>query len=145
MFDAPREVIFVTITAATAKYGRFPASQVHALWDTVSGEPCRGYRGVQLILKRRPHVESVCVLRHPFGSDDDQQIGALEEFTEGELSNWLLVNAGDPETIDCEEIPSKIILRRILYNSESCDEIILSSTDPVFAGIEIKISEGATA
>ena len=90
-------------------------------------------------------MESVRALRHPFGSDDDQQIGALEEFTEGELSNWLLVNAGDPETIDCEEIPSKIILRRILYNSESCDEIILSSIDPVFAGIEIKIGEGATA
>ena len=56
------------------------------------------------------------------------------------------MNAGDPETIDCDEIPCKIILRRILYdNSESLDEIILSSIDPVFAGIEIKIGEGATA
>ena len=91
-------------------------------------------------------MESVRALRHPFGSDDDQQIGALEEFTEGELSNWLLVNAGDPETIDCDQIPRKIILRHILYdNSESLDEIILSSIDPVFASIAIKIGESDTA
>ena len=38
-----------------------------------------------------------------------------------------------------------MILRRILYDSVSLDEIILSSIDPVFAGIEIKIGEGATA
>ena len=76
-FDAPDEVIFVTVTAATAKYGRFEASEVYAQWDIVSGEPCTEYRGVQLILRRRPHVESVRALRHPFGSDDDQQIGAL--------------------------------------------------------------------
>ena len=86
LFDAPLEVIFVTITAASAAYGRFDASQVYALWDRVSGDPCTEYRGVQLILRRRPHVQSVRALRHPFGSDDDQQIGAVEEFTEGELS-----------------------------------------------------------
>ena len=97
-FDAPHEVIFVTVTAATARYGRFSASQVYALWDTVSGEPGREYRGVQLILKRRPHVESVRALRHPFGSDDDQQIGALEEFTEGELSNWLQRGVGKSQS-----------------------------------------------
>ena len=57
----------------------------------------------------------------------------------------MLVCGDDPETIDCEEIPCKIILRRILYDSVSLDEIILSSIDPVFAGIEIKIGEGATA
>ena len=33
----------------------------------------------------------------------------------------------------------------VVIDSESCDEIILSRIDPVFAGIEIKIGEGATA
>ena len=59
-----------------------------------------------------------------------------------------------PETVDydepcgetCRHAPKVIVEGcEAVIDSESCDEIILSRIDPVFAGIEIKIGEGATA